>query len=355
MLSSSENINEPQTEVDVSVIVPMFNEQDGLEVLFKTLEGVFSPTDLTYEVVCVNDCSRDHTLRHLTEYAERDPRIKVVSLSRNFGKEVALSAGLDFCTGRCAIPLDADLQDPPGLILRMVELWREGFDVVLAKRTSRQSDSWLKRLSAGGFYRAFNKISSIPLPDNAGDFRLMDRRVVEVVRSLPERNRFMKGLFAWAGFKTTSVTFERPERQSGQTSWNYWKLWNFALDGVTAFSTVPLRIWTYVGLGVSSMAFLYALFLIVRTVAFGIDVPGYASLLVSVLVFAGLQLITLGVIGEYLGRIYLETKQRPLYVVEQTHNLRPFAQESNAAALAKRPGQPLPPRESRPLAQVPAE
>ena len=261
-------------------------------------------------------------LQQLLQYRDKDPRIKIVTLSRNFGKEAALSAGLDLAQGRAIIPIDADLQDPPELIIDMVNKWREGYDVVFARRSSRMRDTFGKRTTASLFYRFFNLISDIPIPQDTGDYRLIDRKVVTAIQRMPERNRFMKGLFAWVGFKQAEVAFKRKPRQAGKTNWNYWKLWNFALSGIISFSTLPLRIWSYLGACISLCSFIYAAFLIIRTLIFGVDVPGYASLMVVILIMGGLNLVVLGIIGEYLGRTYIESKQRPLYVINECHGIK---------------------------------
>lgn len=303
------------TQVDISVVVPLYCEESNLGPLFDRLETVLEPLSLTYEIVCVDDGSRDNTLLGLIDHHHRNPAIQVVALSRNFGKELALTAGIDYARGQAVIPIDADLQDPPELIARLVEKWQEGYDVVYARRRSRRGETWVKRFTANAFYRVIGRMSEVPIPADTGDFRLLDRRVVDALKHLPERTRFMKGLFAWVGFKQTYIVYDRAERYSGKTSWNYWRLWNFALDGITSFSVTPLKIWTYLGLVLSVLAFAYALFLVIRTLLAGIDVPGYASLMVAVLFLGGVQLMTLGIIGEYLGRVYQEVKGRPLYLV----------------------------------------
>ncbi|MGK7954467.1 MAG: glycosyltransferase family 2 protein, partial [Crocosphaera sp.] len=267
----------------------------------------------------IDDGSQDQTLNCLIDYHRRYPEIKVISLSRNFGKDIALTAGLENAQGKAIIPIDADLQDPPELIEQLIEKWREGYDVVYGKRRSRQGESWFKKTTANAFYRLIGRISTVPIPRDTGDFRLLDRRVVEAIKTMPERTRFMKGLFAWVGFKQTYVLYDRPNRVQGITKWNYWKLWNFALDGITSFSLVPLKVWSYLGLVLSLLAFSYGSFLIIRTIILGIDVPGYASLMVTMLFIGGVQLITLGILGEYLGRIYQETKQRPLYLIRERY------------------------------------
>ncbi len=307
------------SNIGISVVVPVYNEQENLDYLFQRLLGVLQGLGLIYEIICINDGSRDDTLKGLVDYHHRYPEIKIVNLSRNFGKEIALSAGLDYTQGKVVVIIDADLQDPPELIGELLGKWREGYDVVYATRRSRAGETWLKRFTAFGFYRVLNLLSEVAIPDNTGDFRLLDRRVVEALRQLPERNRFMKGLFSWVGYKQTAVMFDRPPRHRGSSSWNYWKLWNFALEGLTSFSFMPLKIWSYVGLAIAIPAVFYATYLILRTLIFGIDVPGYASLMVAVLLFGGIQLVTLGVIGEYLGRIYQEVKGRPLYFVRDIY------------------------------------
>ncbi len=305
--------------VDLSIVIPIYNEQDNLNTLFQRLEIALEPLALTYELVCVNDGSKDQSLAGLVAHHERNPIIKVVNLSRNFGKEIALSAGIDYATGAAVIPIDADLQDPPELIGMLVEKWREGYDVVYATRRSRQGETWLKKFTANAFYQTIDSMSPVYIPPNTGDFRLLDRRVVEALKQMPERNRFMKGMFAWVGYRQIAIPFDRDPRLMGQTTWNYWKLWNFALDGITSFSTLPLKVWTYLGLFISVLALIYAGFLILRTLIFGVDLAGYASLMVTTLFFGGIQLITLGVIGEYLGRVYEEVKARPLYFVRDAY------------------------------------
>jgi glycosyltransferase involved in cell wall biosynthesis len=249
----------------------------------------------------------------------RNPAVKIVRLSRNFGKELALTAGLDHAGGAAVVVIDADQQDPPELIPELLAKWREGYDVVYARRTSRAGDNLAKRATASWFYRIFNRLTDVAIPNDTGDFRLMDRRVIEALGELPERNRFMKGLFSWVGFRQVAVDYEREPRAFGKTKWNYWRLWNLAIEGITSFSTVPLRIWSYVGFFIALFAIAYALFLIFRTIMMGVDVPGYASLMVVVLFLGGINLLTLGIFGEYLGRIYMEAKGRPLYLVRERH------------------------------------
>ena len=309
--------------VEISVIIPLYNESEGIEHLFARLTPVLEELQTSYEIICINDGSQDDTLNKLIKCWQRNPAIKIVNLSRNFGKEIALTAGIDYASGAAVIPIDADLQDPPELIVKLIAKWREGYDVVYGTRRSRQGETWLKRISAKAFYQTIGRMSHVPIPANTGDFRLLDRQVVEAIKKLPERTRFMKGLFAWVGYRQTSVLFDREPRHSGQTTWNYWKLWNFALDGIISFSFLPLKVWSYVGVTISFISLLYALMLVVRTLIFGVDVPGYASLMVAILFLGGIQLITLGVLGEYLGRVYEEVKGRPLYLVREEYGFKP--------------------------------
>jgi polyisoprenyl-phosphate glycosyltransferase len=300
----------------VSLVVPVFNEEESIDLYLDTVRPLMESDGLRFEIVFVNDGSRDNTLAHLLDRAALDRRLRIVNLSRNFGKEAALTAGIDHAKGDVIVPMDIDLQDPPELIEPFMARWREGYDIVYGVRTQRAWDTAAKRLSANWFYRVFNSMSPVRIPENVGDFRLVDRRAVEVLRQLPERNRFMKGLFAWVGFNAVGVPYERPQRAAGSSKFNLWRLWNFALDGVVSFSTAPLRAWFYVGVVIAAIAVLYALFIVTRVLIFGIDTPGYASLLIAVLLMGAIQLLSLGIIGEYLGRLFLEVKGRPIYVVE---------------------------------------
>lgn len=307
----------------ISVVVPFHDEAAGIEAFYRELCFVLDRlADHRFEVICVDDGSRDETLAKLLALIERDSRVRVLELSRNFGKEAALTAGIDASRGDAVIPMDADLQDPPELIARLIEAWLGGADVVLARRTDRSTDSFLKRKTAELFYRVHNRVSSVKIPENVGDFRLLDRVAVEAVKTLPERQRFMKGLFAWIGFKTVTVDYARSPRAAGSGKFSGWRLWNFALEGITSFSTVPLRVWTYIGGLGALMTFLYAVYIVLRIVILGVEVPGYASLLVAVLFLGSLQLLSVGLLGEYIGRIYLETKQRPVYVVRREFGQR---------------------------------
>lgn len=303
--------------VEISLVVPMYNEGPAMDLFFQKLLPVMRSITDAYEIVCVNDGSDDETMPMLKRWHAVDSRIKALDFSRNFGKEAALTAGIEHAVGLAVIPLDADLQDPPELIPEMVAKWREGYEMVIGVRTDRASDSPLKRISAFWFYRVIRSMTTFSIPMNAGDFRLLDRTVVQALRRLPERARFMKGLFAWVGFKQAHVYYSRPPRSAGQSKWAFWKLWNFALDGIVSFSSLPLRIWTYIGFATAASAIAYMLVAILKTVLYGVDVPGYASLLSVMLFFSGLNMIGLGIIGEYVGRIFLETKRRPLYLVRE--------------------------------------
>lgn len=300
----------------VSVVSPFYNEGAGVETFYAAICDVINNLpDVRFEIVCIDDGSNDDTLCRLQALADSDPRVRVIELSRNFGKEAALTAGIDAARGDAVIPIDSDLQDPPELIVDMIAEWRSGADVVLAKRSERHVDSFLKRKSAEWFYRLHNRMSPIKIPENVGDFRLMDRAAVDALKSLPEQQRFMKGLFAWIGFRTKVVEYARQPRAEGNSKFSGWRLWNFALEGITSFSTAPLRIWTYVGVALAAVTLLYALFIVTRTLVSGIVVPGYASLIVAILFLGSIQLISVGVLGEYIGRIYLESKRRPTYII----------------------------------------
>lgn len=315
---------------EVSLVVPVFNEESGIPLFLERVRPVLEKTNLSYEIIFIDDGSRDGTAASVAQARSSDPAVKLLSLSRNFGKEAAMTAGLEWSSGNAVIPMDVDLQDPPELIEEFVRLWQDGFDVVFGQRIARNSDTGTKRLTAGLFYRIFNIMAARPIQENAGDYRLMSRRVVDDILKLRERNRFMKGLFSWVGYKSAAVPYERPPRVAGETKFNYWKLWNFALDGITSFSTAPLRIWTYIGGSVALVALLYTAMIFIRTLFFGTDVPGYASLMVVILVLGAVQLISLGVIGEYLGRLYLEVKQRPIYLLQAAEGFEPVPQKKPA-------------------------
>ncbi|MHB1303899.1 MAG: glycosyltransferase family 2 protein [Acidiphilium sp.] len=302
----------------ISIVVPFHNEAENVVPLHDRLVAVLDGAGEDWELVCVNDGSRDDTLIRLVALAARDARVRVLDLSRNFGKEAALTAGLDHARGDAAIPLDADLQDPPEIIPELLAKWREGYEVVNAVRATREGDGPLKRFTAHGFYRVMNRLSHVDIPADTGDFRLISRPALEALKRLPERRRFMKGLFAWVGFRTAAVTYKRAPRHAGQTTWNYWKLWNLALEGITSFSSAPLRLASYLGFAVSLLAFVYAIVTIFDKLVYGNAVKGYPSMMVAVLFLGGVQLLALGVIGEYLGRLYEESKQRPVYLVRET-------------------------------------
>lgn len=310
----------PPTDIPMlSILVPMYNESEGFDLFFERLVPILESVTKDWEVLCVNDGSKDDTLDKMKAKAVGEPRVKYISLSRNFGKEKAMTAGLHHTKGQAVIPIDADLQDPPELIPEMVAKWQEGFKVVLATRSKRDDDTWFKRNSAELFYKIMSKLTRFNIPQNTGDYRLMDAQVVEVIRLLPERSRFMKGLFAWVGFSTTTLYFERKARAAGEAKQSLGSLWRLAKDGVFSFTTLPLQISTYLGAIISFFSFSYAAFLTLRTLIFGVETPGYTSLMVAILCMGGIQLLSLGVIGEYIGRIYRETKQRPLYVIEESN------------------------------------
>lgn len=308
----------------VSLVVPVLNEQESIGLFLERVLPVVEAASerisepLTVEVVFVDDGSRDETAAIISAFALRDKRVKLVSLSRNFGKEAALSAGLKYASGDAVIPMDVDLQDPPEVVPEMISKWEAGAKVVEGVRIDRSSDTLLKRLTAGRFYDFFNRLADHPIPANVGDFRLMDREVVDVLLTLGERTRFNKSLFSWVGFSRDEVAFARERRAKGTSKWQYWKLWNFALDGIVSSSTVPLRVWTYVGTAIGSLAIAYAGLILVAKLVGSVDVPGYASLMVTVLLLGALNLISLGILGEYIGRISTEVRGRPLYIVERT-------------------------------------
>jgi len=298
----------------LSLVVPVFNEELTIPAFMKEVREKLSQYEV--EIVFVNDGSKDNTAVVLNELAYKEEGVVVVNFSRNFGKEPALFAGLSYATGDVVIPIDVDLQDPIEVIPRLIEKWEQGFEVVLAKRTDRTSDTLFKRKTAEWFYKLHNAISTPKIESNVGDFRLMDKKVVKnIVKHIKENNLFMKGILSWVGFKTTIVEYERKYRVAGESKFNAWKLWNLALEGITSFSTVPLRLWTYVGFFCSALSFICGLILIIKKIFFGISLPGYPSLIVSILFTGGAILMGIGVLGEYLGRIYLEVKQRPRYII----------------------------------------
>lgn len=297
----------------ISIIVPAYNEEEVLPEFHRRLSTVLRTMDSHVEIVYVNDGSSDRTLEILHKFRLEDERVTIVDLSRNFGKEIALTAGLDLAVGDALIVIDADLQDPPELIPELVKNWQNGYDNVYAKRTTRDGESFLKKATAHTFYRVIHQVSRIRIPADTGDFRLLSRRAVDSLKQLREQHRFMKGLFAWIGYPEIAVPYRRDPRFAGKTKWDYWRLWNFALEGITSFTTAPLKMATYFGLVVAFGAFVYGTYFIIRTLLYGNPVPGYPSLIVIVLFLGGIQLVALGIIGEYLGRMFDEAKQRPLY------------------------------------------
>ena len=304
----------------LSIVVPVYNEQEMIELFLQTMDKILKD-HFDYEYVFVNDGSRDKSLQILKKLAAKHSHIKVVSFSRNFGKEAAVTAGLSYTDAQAVVIMDIDLQDPPELIPQFWEKFELGYEIVYGQRVDRSSDSFFKRFTAQSFYKIYNKMAQWPIPYNTGDFRLMSQRAVKAVLQLPEKERFMKGLFAWVGYKSIAVPYQRAARAAGTTKWNYWKLWNFALSGITSATSIPLKLWTYFGLLVSACAFLFAAWIACKKLMWGNPVSGYASLMVTILFFSGVQLITLGVIGEYLSRIFVEVKQRPAYLVEETLNI----------------------------------
>ena len=307
----------PGAMPSVSVVAPAYNEQEVLGEFHRRVTDVMIGIGCPYEIVLVNDGSRDTTLQLMHALRERDPHVTVVDLSRNFGKEIALSAGLDHTKGDVVVVLDSDLQDPPELIPAMIEGWREGYDVVYGMRTVRDGETWFKKLTAKYFYRVIKQVSRVDIPKDTGDFRLMTRRAVEALSGLREEHRFMKCLFAWIGFPSRPLPYRRDPRAAGETKWNYWKLWNFAIEGITSFTVAPLKISTYVGLAIASFALLYAVIVISKALFFSDPVRGYPSLMAVILFLGGVQLISVGLLGEYVGRIFNEVKRRPLYLINR--------------------------------------
>lgn len=300
----------------ISVVVPAYNEAPGLPEFHRRLGNVLDALALNSEVVYVNDGSTDETMAVMETMRSRDQRVSILDLSRNFGKEIAMTAGLDYAQGDAVVVIDADLQDPPELIPEFIRHWEEGYDVVYATRTVREGETIIKKATARAFYRLMQNVGRVNIPDNTGDYRLLSRRAVDSLGQLREHHRFMKGLFAWIGYPQKSITYRRAPRYDGTTKWNYWRLWNFALEGITSFTTTPLKLATYLGLAAALGAFLYGSYFLIRTLAFGNPVPGYPSLLVIILFMGGTQLMAIGIIGEYLGRMFNETKRRPLYFIK---------------------------------------
>jgi polyisoprenyl-phosphate glycosyltransferase len=320
----------------LTIIAPAYNEQEVLPAFHRRVIAVLDQMDWPAEILYVNDGSTDSTLSIMRQFLAEDPRVSLIDLSRNFGKEVAMTAGLDHARGDAVIIIDTDLQDPPELISDLVRLWRAGHDVVYAQRSIREGESWLKKATAHCFYRVIESVTNVHVPRDTGDFRLLSRRAVEALRPLRERHRFMKGLFAWIGFTQIAVPYRRDARYAGKTKWNYWKLWNFALEGITSFTTVPLRYATYLGLITALLAFSYGAFVFWKAVVYGDAVRGYPTLMIVMLLMGGVQLVTLGVIGEYVGRTFNETKQRPLYYTNQV-SLSDFGSPAEAEGAARVP------------------
>ncbi|WP_312284676.1 glycosyltransferase family 2 protein [Yokenella regensburgei] len=304
----------------LSLVVPVYNEEETIPIFYKTVREFEALKSYDIEIVFINDGSKDSTESIINAISISDPLVKAVSFTRNFGKEPALFAGLEHATGDAVIPIDVDLQDPIEVIPLMIEKWKNGADVVLAKRTDRSTDGHLKRKSAEMFYKLHNKISNPKIEENVGDFRLMSRNTVDNIKQLPERNLFMKGVLSWVGGNVEVVEYARAERVAGSTKFNGWKLWNLALEGITSFSTFPLRVWTYIGLTISAISFIYGAWMVIDTMVWGNAVRGYPSIIVSILFLGGVQLIGIGVLGEYIGRIYIETKERPRFVLKKGIN-----------------------------------
>ncbi len=301
----------------LSVVVPVYNEQEVLLEFHKRLSSALDSLSLDSEVIYVNDGSTDNTLQIVRDLSKKDAKVAFIDFSRNFGKEVALTAGLDYATGDAVVVIDADLQDPPELIPELFKNLQEGYDVVYGQRISRKGESFLKKATAAGFYRFMRQFGRTTLPQDTGDFRILSRRAVNALNQIHEQHRFMKGLFTWIGYHQKAVNYERDPRYSGKTKWNYWKLWNFALEGITSYTAAPLKIATYFGFAIAGCAFLYALIVIIKTLLFHDPVQGYPSLMVVILLLGGIQLVFIGLIGEYLGRTYNESKRRPLYFVNE--------------------------------------
>ncbi|NMP14887.1 glycosyltransferase family 2 protein [Thalassotalea sp. Y01] len=301
----------------ISIICPVYNEQHSIRQFIICIKDLMLLNKVDYELLFIDDGSEDKTLDIIEAEKAHTPNIRAVSFSRNFGKEAALTAGLKFAKGEAVIPIDVDMQDPPELIIDLINEWKRGAQIVLAKRVDRSSDTLLKRCTAKAFYYMHNKLSAHKIPENVGDFRLMGRVVVDHINSLPETQRFMKGLFSWVGFKSSTIHYTRPCRENGESKFTFWKLWNLALEGITSFSTLPLKIWTYIGVCIALLSFCYGVFIITLALLSGIDVPGYSSLIVIILFLGGVQLIGIGILGEYIGRIYMEAKKRPLFIIER--------------------------------------
>lgn len=305
------------TEIDLSIVVPAYNEAASIDIFYDRVCTVIETLGMRAEFIFVNDGSTDDTLEKLLRHQRSDPRVVVIDLSRNYGKEIALTAGLDVTRGRAAIPIDADLQDPPELISDLVAAWQQGYRIVNARRINRQGETYIKKATASMFYWLIQRINrEVRIPANVGDFRLIDRKALDAINSIREQHRFMKGIFSLVGFKQTFIDYERDPRFAGNTKFNYWKLWNLSLEGITSFTTLPLRLFVYLGFCVATMSFIYGLFILIKAVLVGDPVAGFPTLFVTITFLGGVQLMGLGVIGEYLGRVFNETKKRPLYFID---------------------------------------
>ena len=315
--------NTPNQMPILSIIVPCFNESEVITSFYERTTKVLESFNIEYELIIVNDGSEDQTLEIVSTLCQSDQRVKLIDLSRNFGKEIAMTAGIDFASGDAVIVIDADLQHPPELMQEMLRYWKEGYDVVYATRIKHDEETFFKKLTAKAFYWIIARLSNVRIPENAGDYRLMSRRAVEAIKQFSEQHRFMKGLFSWIGYRQISIPYHREPRFAGNSKWSYWQLWNFAIEGITSFSYGPLRIASYLGIVTAFLAIIYASIEIIKVFIRGRDVPGYASIMVTLLFIGAVQLITLGIIGEYLGRIFNEVKRRPLYLVQQLSGITP--------------------------------
>lgn len=344
----------PSISPTLSIVAPAYNEERNIPAFIAAIVPVLESIGETFEIIFVNDGSRDGTLGMLAAASSQDPRIKVVGLARNFGKDIALSAGLAHASGKAVIPIDCDLQHPPELIPEFVAKWREGYDMVIGVRSKRDEEGFIRRTLSRTYYKVMRSMTSVEIPPNAGDFRLLDRKILEVINKMPERHRFMKGIFAWPGFKVASIEFQARQRANDTvTTWSFFKLWRFALDGLFSFSTAPLKLWTYIGLLSAGGAFVYLAITLIQKLFFGITAPGYASLLVVLLFFNGLLMISNGIQGEYIARIFEEVKGRPLYVVGQTFGFEEKPQIVAVSELAP-VSAPKPREAAKPPAKPPA-
>ena len=312
-------MTEPHSEqgLTLSIVAPVHNECENIKEFYARVKKMIDEVNISYEFICINDGSTDTTLDELLKLNKKDPHVKIINFSRNFGKEAALTAGIDFSKGEAVIPIDADLQDPPEVIPKLIAKWREGYDVVYATREFREGDGWFKRWTASNFYKIINKVIDIEIPYDTGDFRLISRRAIESLKKLREKNRLMKVLFQWIGYKQTAILYKRQKRYAGKSKLHYWKLWDLALEGITSSSHIPLQFATYFGLLTVVFAFIYTAFIVINALFHSIHIPGYSLLLTIILFLGGIQLFTIGVLGEYIGRIYNEVKRRPLYIVRE--------------------------------------